>query len=143
MMPFGLFSRVPDFNGDNDWILPLPATYVVDNTDGRIHYRFLETNPLIRAEPIDLFHVLPPLQPDKYHKTLEDELEYEMAMIQDSFPEQKSRAMENEIRALQQAGIADAALQQGQKAAEFKLKGSSISSISSSSIVVVEQQQQP
>jgi hypothetical protein len=123
MMPFGLFSRVPDFNGDNDWILPLPATYVVDNTDGRILYQFLETNPLIRAEPSDLFH--------------------EMAMIQDSFPEQKSRAMENEIRALQQAGIADAALQQGQKAAEFKLKGSSISSISSSSIVVVEQQQQP
>lgn len=43
-----------------DWALPLPATYVVGQ-DGRIVYSFLEFNASVRADPEDLLAHLPPL----------------------------------------------------------------------------------
>ncbi len=52
-----LYSRVgndlPVLNGNGRWILPLPATYVIDH-DGRIAYAHIEADYRERAEPSDV-----------------------------------------------------------------------------------------
>lgn len=41
---------LPDYNGDDSWTLPIPATYVVD-ASGRITYAFVDADYSRRAEP--------------------------------------------------------------------------------------------
>jgi peroxiredoxin len=41
---------LPDYNGDDSWTLPIPATYVVDR-DGLITYAFVDADYSQRAEP--------------------------------------------------------------------------------------------
>lgn len=52
-----LYGRVgndlPLLNGNGRWVLPLPATYVI-NRDGRIVYAHIETDYRERAEPRDV-----------------------------------------------------------------------------------------
>jgi len=48
---------VPAFNGDDSFILPVPATYVVDS-DGVIRHHFVNVDYTQRLEPDDLLHVL-------------------------------------------------------------------------------------
>ncbi len=66
---FGLIFRLPDdlravyehawklvlpqFNGDDSWTLPIPATYVIDR-DGVIRYAFVDPDHTRRAEPDEL-----------------------------------------------------------------------------------------
>jgi peroxiredoxin len=52
-----LYSRVgndlPVLNGNGRWVLPLPATYVID-CDGRVVYAHIEADYRERAEPSDV-----------------------------------------------------------------------------------------
>ncbi len=52
-----LYSRVgndlPVLNGNGRWVLPVPATYVIDR-DGRITYAHIEADYRARAEPGDV-----------------------------------------------------------------------------------------
>ncbi|MBV1931114.1 MAG: AhpC/TSA family protein [Porticoccaceae bacterium] len=41
---------LPDYNGDESWTLPIPATYVIDKT-GLITYAFVDADYSQRAEP--------------------------------------------------------------------------------------------
>lgn len=44
---------LPDYNGDQSWTLPIPATYVVDG-NGLITYAFVDADYSQRAEPQDV-----------------------------------------------------------------------------------------
>lgn len=48
---------IPTSNGDDSYELPLPATYVIDQT-GRIRYAFAEADYTQRAEPQDVLAVV-------------------------------------------------------------------------------------
>jgi peroxiredoxin len=48
-----LAIRLPDFNGDESWELPSPATFIVGR-DGRIVWRFIDANYTHRADPDDI-----------------------------------------------------------------------------------------
>lgn len=56
-----LYSRVgndlPVLNGNGRWVLPVPATYVIDR-DGRIAYAHVEADYRERAEPADVLAAL-------------------------------------------------------------------------------------
>ena len=45
--------NVPDWNGNDSWELPFPATYVI-GTDRKIAYAFVDANWMKRAEPADV-----------------------------------------------------------------------------------------
>ena len=42
--------NLPERNANSGWLLPLPATYVVD-TDGRIAFAHIDRNYEVRANP--------------------------------------------------------------------------------------------
>jgi peroxiredoxin len=119
LRPF--FPLVPEANGNDDWILPIPATYAVD-TAGTIVYSFVETDYTQRAEPADILRVLPPLQLT-HLTTLRDALDYEGTVLRDQDPS-LWRTISSEIRALQGAGVVDSALGVGEKAPAFQLQSS-------------------
>lgn len=48
---------LPDYNGDDSWTLPIPATYVVD-ARGRITYAFVDADYSLRAEPQDVLNAI-------------------------------------------------------------------------------------
>mgnify|MGYP003574493876 FL=1 len=48
---------IPEFNGDDSFILPVPASYVVDS-DGVIRHHFINADYTRRLEPDDLLRVL-------------------------------------------------------------------------------------
>ena len=45
--------KLPDFNGDEAWELPIPGTYVID-TDGTIKLAYVDANYTTRLEPGDI-----------------------------------------------------------------------------------------
>ena len=45
--------NLPDFNGDDAWELPIPATYVID-TNGTIKLAYVDANYTTRLEPGDI-----------------------------------------------------------------------------------------
>ena len=48
---------LPDKNGDNSWVLPIPATYVIDR-DGVIGLAFLDVDYRNRLEPAEILAAL-------------------------------------------------------------------------------------
>ena len=50
-------NRLPDWNGDDSWELPLPARYVVDR-GGIIRYAATDPDYTIRPEPEDALEVV-------------------------------------------------------------------------------------
>ena len=55
---YGSFGhRLPDINGDDSWLLPLPATYVI-GTNGVIQFAFIDTDYRNRLEPDLIVDVL-------------------------------------------------------------------------------------
>jgi len=48
---------LPQFNGEDTWELPIPATYVI-NTDGKIFAAYLNKNYTERMEPTDIIKAL-------------------------------------------------------------------------------------
>jgi peroxiredoxin len=48
---------LPDFNGDDSWELPHPATFVI-GTNGIIAWSFVNADYTKRAEPVDVVKVL-------------------------------------------------------------------------------------
>ena len=48
---------IPAFNGDDSFVLPVPASYVVDS-DGIIRHHFVNVDYTRRLEPDDLLQVL-------------------------------------------------------------------------------------
>jgi peroxiredoxin len=117
-----LKSFLPDlkaFNNDDSFILPIPATYVIE-TDGRVTYSFLETNHTKRAEPIDILNALPPLKSNR-KKSLDEKIQFEIARIRDRTPQQNLKTMYDEIERLKSANVTASALQEGTRAPDFKL----------------------
>jgi peroxiredoxin len=53
----GLGIDIPAFNGDDSFVLPVPASYVVDS-NGVIRYHFVNVDYTRRLEPDDLLQVL-------------------------------------------------------------------------------------
>jgi peroxiredoxin len=49
----GVGNDLPVLNGNGRWVLPVPATYVIDR-DGRIAYAHVEADYRERAEPLDV-----------------------------------------------------------------------------------------
>ncbi|MBB3181578.1 hypothetical protein [Variovorax sp. Sphag1AA] len=43
-------TDIPVLNGNGQWVLPVPATYVID-TAGKIRFAFIEEDIRKRAEP--------------------------------------------------------------------------------------------
>lgn len=50
-------ARIADYNGDESYVLPVPATYVVD-PGGVIRYAYVDVDPSRRAEPADVIAAL-------------------------------------------------------------------------------------
>jgi peroxiredoxin len=50
-------ARIAEYNGDLSYLLPIPATYVID-TEGVIRYAYVDVDYRNRAEPEDVLHVL-------------------------------------------------------------------------------------
>jgi peroxiredoxin len=50
-------NDLPTLNGNGKWVLPLPATYVVD-TDGRVVFAHVNADYRERAEPADVLSVV-------------------------------------------------------------------------------------
>ena len=50
-------NDLPAINGNGKWVLPLPATYVIDQR-GRIVFAHIEADYRERAEPSDVLHAL-------------------------------------------------------------------------------------
>ena len=48
---------IPAFNGDDSFVLPVPASYVIDR-DGRVRYHFVNVDYTKRLEPDELLGVL-------------------------------------------------------------------------------------
>lgn len=57
----GLGINVPEFNGDDSWELPVPATFVIDQS-GSVVWSFVDVNHTVRAEPADIFAALDKLK---------------------------------------------------------------------------------
>jgi peroxiredoxin len=55
---------MPDKNGDASWILPIPATYVID-TNGAIVLAFIDVDYRNRLEPADIVAALESLRKDR------------------------------------------------------------------------------
>ena len=49
----GFGAGLPEWNGDESWTLPLPATYVVDQ-QGKVRWRFVDVDYTKRAEPAEI-----------------------------------------------------------------------------------------
>jgi peroxiredoxin len=56
---------LPDKNGDESWVLPIPATYVIDR-DGTIPLAFVDVDYRNRLEPAEILTALQSLS--KHHK---------------------------------------------------------------------------
>ena len=60
-----IYSRfnhaLPDMNGDDSWVLPIPATYVIDR-DGTIALSFIDVDYRKRLEPADVSRALEQLR---------------------------------------------------------------------------------
>jgi len=52
---------LPDKNGDDTWVLPIPATYVID-TNGTVVLAFIDIDYPNRLEPAEILSVLQSLQ---------------------------------------------------------------------------------
>ena len=55
-----IFTRLPGYNGDQNWELPLPATYIVQ-PDGIISYARVDPDWRHRPEPEEILNSLPKL----------------------------------------------------------------------------------
>jgi len=53
----GIFTKLPGYNGDPSWELPLPATYIV-RPDGMIAYARVDADWRFRPEPEDTLRCL-------------------------------------------------------------------------------------
>jgi len=49
--------KLPEYNGDDAWELPIPGTYVID-TDGTITLAYIDANYTTRLEPGDILEHL-------------------------------------------------------------------------------------
>jgi peroxiredoxin len=114
--------NIPEANADDSYILPIPATYVID-TDGQVAYSFLETDYTKRAEPFDVLNALPKLQVSRRRQLLSELIDFEVAKLQDNYPDGKMRSMFEEVERLKASGIEAASLQVGCQAPDFKLNG--------------------
>jgi peroxiredoxin len=54
-------TDIPVLNGNGQWVLPVPATYVVDSA-GRIRFALIEEDVRRRAEPRDVLAAIEALQ---------------------------------------------------------------------------------
>jgi len=52
---------LPDRNGDDSWLLPIPATYVIDR-DGSIALGFVDVDYRNRLEPEEILNALRTLE---------------------------------------------------------------------------------
>jgi len=56
-----LYSKVgndlPTLNGNGEWVLPVPATFVFD-AQGTVTYRHVEADYRLRAEPSEIIRLL-------------------------------------------------------------------------------------
>ncbi len=50
-------NDLPTLNGNGQWVLPIPATYVFD-TSGKVIYRHVESDYRQRAEPLEILKML-------------------------------------------------------------------------------------
>lgn len=53
----GFGFNLPKFNGDESWELPVPATFVIDQS-GTVVWSFVDVNYTVRAEPADIIAAL-------------------------------------------------------------------------------------
>lgn len=49
---------IPAFNGDNTFTLPMPATYLIDQS-GKVLYHFIDADYTLRQEPKELIALIP------------------------------------------------------------------------------------
>jgi peroxiredoxin len=121
MMKSVLEDIIPGNQGNESWILPIPATYVIEG-DSKVSYSFVEADFTKRAEPIDILNALPPIKQLK-RKQLQDKLDIELAKMRDTTPEKDMQLLFESIDDLRRTGIMEAALKTGDKAPNFQLPG--------------------
>mmetsp|Transcript_50171 Transcript_50171/g.121561 ORF Transcript_50171/g.121561 Transcript_50171/m.121561 type:complete len:451 (-) Transcript_50171:775-2127(-) len=49
---------VPGHNGDESWVIPLPAAYIIGE-DGRVVWNFIDNDPGVRASPDQIIDAIP------------------------------------------------------------------------------------
>ena len=49
---------VPGHNGDETWVIPLPAAYIIGE-DGRVVWNFIDNDPGVRASPDQIIDAIP------------------------------------------------------------------------------------
>ncbi|WP_198083008.1 peroxiredoxin-like family protein [Variovorax sp. E3] len=54
-------TDIPVLNGNGQWVLPVPATYVIDNT-GAIRFSLIEEDARMRAEPLEVLAAIEALR---------------------------------------------------------------------------------
>ena len=113
-------ANLPENQGNDSWVLPIPATYVIE-TDGRVTYSFVDVDFTKRAEPVDILNALPPLANTKKHK-LKEKLKYELTKLQDTLSGTTMQAFFQSIEKLESCGIADKAIRGGDTAPDFRLQ---------------------
>jgi peroxiredoxin len=68
-----IYSRLghalPDKNGDDSWILPIPATYVIDK-DGIVALAFVDVDYRNRLEPAEIVTAIKTLSEKASHETV-------------------------------------------------------------------------
>ncbi len=52
----GIDRNIDEMNASDIWELPVPATYVIDES-GVIRYAFVDLNHRVRAEPADVIAI--------------------------------------------------------------------------------------
>ena len=112
---------IPESQGNDSWILPIPATYVID-ADSRISYSFVEADYSKRAEPVAILNTLPPLKRSKRGQ-LQDKLDVQLAKMRDTTHEKDMQLLFESIELLHNTGIIETALTKGDKAPDFLLPG--------------------
>ena len=118
-----LNSVVPEYNGHtDDWLLPVPATFVVDGTDRKILYAFMETEIWKRAEPSNIMMSLPPLRIQETLNTMTDQMEYQTNLIKSTLTSNYVDVIQEEIKNLKSTGIEMKAIQVGHTCPSFELR---------------------
>jgi peroxiredoxin len=113
---------IPDSQGNDSWILPIPAAFVI-NEDSTVSYSFVEADYSKRAEPIAILNALPPLKRSK-RRQLQDKLDVQLAKMRDTTHEKDMQLLFESIELLRDTGIIEAALTKGDKAPDFQLPDS-------------------
>jgi peroxiredoxin len=113
-----LYPTVPASQGNDSWVVPLAATYVIE-TDGRVVYSFVDCSAMRRAEPRHVLNALPPFRIKRH--LLKENLSFHLSKLEESTPDSQMQVFFKSIENLSSTGILQRAIRKGDLAPDFRL----------------------